>query len=150
MPATGTSIEIGRGNPRVKKLYPYPYPPKPLPPIKGKGFGGVEVRVQGGMGGMEYPQGYHSRVAINNHIYLCPNTLTITPGSQQCQHSHPHGPHPSLTLTRTQHCHRRHLHQSRGQLGAWVSCGNRPQKETSASVSMYPLALLTSLVVVTV
>jgi hypothetical protein len=72
-------LEIGRGNPRVKKLYPYPYPPKPLPPIKGRGFGGVGVGVQGGMGGMEYPQGYHSRVAINNHIYLCPNTLTPTP-----------------------------------------------------------------------
>ena len=40
-----TAIEIGRGNPRVKKLYPYPYPPKPLPPIKGRGFGGVGVGV---------------------------------------------------------------------------------------------------------
>ena len=47
-------------------------------------------------------------------------------------------------------CYRRHLHQPRGQLGAWVSRGNRPQKETSASVSMYPLMLLTSLVVVIV
>ena len=38
-------VEIGRGNPRVKKLYPYPYPPKPLPLIKGRGFGGVGVGV---------------------------------------------------------------------------------------------------------
>jgi hypothetical protein len=49
-----------------------------------------------------------------------------------------------------QACYRRHLHQSRGRLGAWVSRGNRPQKETLGSVSMYPLVLLTSLVVVTV
>jgi ATP-dependent DNA helicase PIF1 len=47
-------------------------------------------------------------------------------------------------------CYRRHLHQSRGRLGAWVSRGNRPQKETLGSVSMYPLVLLTSLVAVTV
>jgi hypothetical protein len=45
----------------------------------GRGFGVVGVGVQGGMGGMEYPQGYHLRVAINNHIDLCPNTLTPTP-----------------------------------------------------------------------
>ena len=84
-------VEIGRGNPRVKKLYPYPYPPKPLPPREGKGFGVVGVGVQGGMGGMEYPQGYHSRVAINNHIHLCPNTVTPSPSpSPPPQHPHPH------------------------------------------------------------
>ena len=43
-------------------------------------------------------------------------------------------------------CYRRHLHQSRGQLGVWVSRGNRPQKETLGSVSMYPLVLVTCLV----
>ena len=47
-------------------------------------------------------------------------------------------------------CYRRHLHQSRGRLGAWVSRGNRPQKETLGSVSMYPLVLLTSLAAVIV
>jgi hypothetical protein len=44
------------------------------------------------------------------------------------------------------HCYRRHLHQSRGRLGAWVSRGNRPQKETLGSVSMYPPVLVTRLV----
>jgi hypothetical protein len=47
-------------------------------------------------------------------------------------------------------CYRRHLHQSRGRLGAWVSRGNRPQKETLGSVSMYPLVLVTRLAAVTV
>jgi hypothetical protein len=46
------------------------------------------------------------------------------------------------------YCYRRHLHQSRGRLGAWVSRGNRPQKETLGSVSMYPPVLLTHLVAV--
>ena len=41
-------------------------------------------------------------------------------------------------------CHHRHLHQSRGWLGAWVSCGNQPLEVTTSSVSMYlPLLLMT-------
>ena len=47
---------------------------------------------------------------------------------------------PAQNQTR---CYRRHLHQSGGRLGAWVSRGNRPQKETLGSVSMYPLVLVT-------
>jgi hypothetical protein len=56
----------------------------------------------------------------------------------------------SVTCTNESMCYRRHLHQSTGRLGAWVSRGNRPQKETLGSVSMYPLVSLTRLVVVTV
>ena len=51
-----------------------------------------------------------------------------------------------MTLIFQMMCYRRHLHQSRGRLGAWVSRGNRPQKETLGSVSMYPLMLVIRLV----
>ena len=47
-------------------------------------------------------------------------------------------------------CHRRHLHRSRGRLGAWVSCGNRPLVAIIGSVSMYPLLWLMTLVPVIV
>ena len=57
---------------------------------------------------------------------------------------------PTRPVSPSPGCYRRHQHQSRGRLGAWVSRGNRPQKETLGSVSMYPLVLLTSLVAVTV
>ena len=41
-------------------------------------------------------------------------------------------------------CHHRHLHQSRGWLGAWVSHGNRPLVVITSSVSTYlPLLLMT-------
>ena len=43
------------------------------------------------------------------------------------------------------YCHRRHLHQPRGQLGAWVSRGNRPLVVTIDSVSMYLLLWLMTL-----
>ena len=41
-------------------------------------------------------------------------------------------------------CHRQHLHQSRGRLGAWVSRGNWPLVVITSSVSTYlPLSLMT-------
>ena len=43
-------------------------------------------------------------------------------------------------------CHRRHLHQSRGRLGVWVSCGNRPLVVIIGSVSTYLLLWLMTLV----
>jgi hypothetical protein len=48
-------LEIGKGNPRVKKLYPYPYPPKPLPPIKGRGGRGGRGGGTRGYGGYGIP-----------------------------------------------------------------------------------------------
>ena len=39
-------------------------------------------------------------------------------------------------------CHRWHLHQSRGRLGAWVSCGNQPLVVIIGSVSTYLLLWL--------
>jgi hypothetical protein len=53
-----------------------------------------------------------------------------------------HGPEPdqkSSSQFKYGLCYCRHLHQSRGRLGAWVSRGNRPWKVTLGSVSMYPL-----------
>jgi hypothetical protein len=43
-------------------------------------------------------------------------------------------------------CHRWHLHQSRGRLGAWVSCGNQPLGAIIGSVSTYLLLWLITLV----
>ena len=47
-------------------------------------------------------------------------------------------------------CHRRHLHQSRGRLGARISHGNRPLVVIIGSVSMYPLLWLMTLALVIV
>ena len=47
-------------------------------------------------------------------------------------------------------CYRRHLHQSRGRLGAWVSRGNRPLVAIIGSVSTYLLLWLITLVPVIV
>ena len=48
------------------------------------------------------------------------------------------------------HCYHWHLHQSRGRLGAWVSCGNQPLVAIIGSVSTYLLLWLMTLVLVIV
>ena len=47
-------------------------------------------------------------------------------------------------------CHRWHLHQSRGRLGAWVSRGNQPLAMIIGSASTYLLLWLMTLVPVIV
>ena len=71
---------------------------------------------------------------------ICPGHVTATwpvPG----QHRH---------HLRLSNCHRWHLHQSRGRLGAWVSRGNQPLAVIIGSVSTYLLLWLMTLVPVIV
>ena len=51
-----------------------------------------------------------------------------------------------MFVTRVYVCHRWHLHQSRGRLGAWVSRGNQPLGAIIGSVSTYLLLWLITLV----
>ena len=69
----------------------------------------------------------HARSRVNMHTF----SLRV-----QRMHLCVQGVHLRVSCTR---CHRWHLHQSRGRLGAWVSRGNQPLIVIIGSVSTYPL-----------
>ena len=86
------------------------------------------------------------------HIHLdtsCSNRNVSTPSPNTHRPSNNNSDTPEIP-TSCHTCHRWHLHQSRGRLGAWVSRGNQPLVVIIGSVSTYLLLWLMTLVPVTV